>query len=102
MIGRFSPLVPDAHQLPERQPLTDHDTTERLGVDDMAAVCAEEHLSAAMLGHQRSVLATQASAPGVCSNCGAACLPAAVYCDDDCRQDHEARLQTQRRQGSSR
>ncbi len=29
--------------------------------------------------------------PGVCTNCGEHCLPCAVYCDEECRADHERR-----------
>ncbi|RZL38730.1 MAG: hypothetical protein EOP35_05165 [Rubrivivax sp.] len=102
MTGRTSASWPDARTLPERAPLTDHDPTERLGAEDMAALHAEQLLNAAMLDHQRAAGAAQASAPGVCTNCGDECLPMAVYCDDDCRGDHEARVQTLRRQGLGR
>ena len=102
MIGRFAAAVPDTHALPERPALTDHDATERLGNEDMAALHAAQLLSASMLDHQRTAVALPASQPGVCSNCGSACLPLAVYCDADCRDDHEQRLQVQRRQGAAR
>jgi hypothetical protein len=72
---RFSAALPDALSLPERQPLTDHDATERLGAEDMAALHAEQLFNAALLDHQRAAAATQASEPGVCTNCGGACLP---------------------------
>lgn len=101
MIGRFSPTTPDAHALPERAPLADHDATERLGTEDMAALHAEQLLNAARLDQRRAAAAMQASRPGVCSNCGDPCLPAAVYCDDDCRGDHELRLRTLRRRGAA-
>lgn len=77
------------------------DTSERLGADDMATVHEEQLREAAMLEQQRSA-ARLRSTPGVCTNCGAACLPAAVYCDADCREDHEDRVQTLRRQGAAR
>lgn len=102
MIGRFSPIAPDAHALPDRQPLTDHDATELLRNDDVAALCAEQLLNAAMLDHVRTAGAAPTSRGGVCTNCGEVCLPLAVYCDSDCRDDHEERLQVQRRQGAAR
>lgn len=77
------------------------DASERLGPDDMATLHEEQLREAAMLDQQRAAARVR-STPGVCSNCGAVCLPAAVYCDTDCRDDHEARLQTQRRQGVRR
>jgi hypothetical protein len=100
--GRAFKGWPDARMLPERPPLTDHDRTERLGAEDMAALHSEQLLSAAMLDHQRAAAAAEASRPGVCTNCDGACLPRAIYCDDDCRRDHERRMQTQRRQGACR
>lgn len=102
MTGRASGVGPDARTLPERAPLTDHDTTERLGPDDMATMHTEQLFNAAMLDHQRAVAKVPASEPGVCTNCGEACLPLAVYCDDDCRSDHEQRVRTQQRQGAAR
>lgn len=102
MTGRAFSCWPDAHSLPERPPLTDHDATERLGADDMAVVHTEQLLNAAMLDHQRAAAAVEVSQPGVCTNCSGECLPGAVYCDDDCRRDHEHRLQTMRRQGARR
>ncbi|WP_457425643.1 hypothetical protein [Roseateles sp. P5_E7] len=101
-MGRALGSWPDARTLPERPPLTDHDATERLGAEDMAALHAEQLLNVAKLAHQRTAEAALASVPGVCTNCGGECLPRAVYCDDDCREDHEDRVQTLRRQGLAR
>ncbi len=89
-------------RLPERAPLAEHDTTERLSADDMATLHAEQHLQAAHLAQARMSRSLPASAAGVCTNCGAPCLPLAVYCDDECRADHEHRLRVQRRQGAAR
>lgn len=61
----------------------DVDGTERLSADDMAS-------------QQRQ------AKPGTCANCGAACLPLAVYCDEDCQADHAHRQQILARQGRSR
>lgn len=74
------------------------DPTEHLSPDHMAT--RQEALFLA------DALAAQAQASrhtvrerGRCANCGAACLPLAVYCDADCRADHERRERAQRRQG---
>ena len=73
---------------------------ERLSEDDRATA-AEEHFRAAALRQQRlrAEAAAQASRPGVCANCQAACLPQAIYCDDECRADHERRRRVLARQG---
>ena len=42
-----------------------------------------------LLAQQLQAAATPAAGQGVCANCGGACLPLAVYCDSDCRSDHE-------------
>ena len=78
--------------------LADRDATERLGADDMATL-HEVQLREAALLEQSLRAQTERSTPGVCSNCGAECLPLAVYCDDDCRSDHEHRLRVLRRAG---
>lgn len=71
---------------------------ERLSAEDMASRRADEFLADA--------LAVQAWASGhtivelgVCSNCNERCHPSAVYCDADCRADHEERLRVLARQG---
>lgn len=73
------------------------DPSERLSADDMATLREGQFLQAALERHRSN--ATAHIAPGVCRFCGQQCLPLAVYCDDDCRQDHEARQQILRRQG---
>lgn len=78
----------------------ERDTLERLGEDDLAAVRAGEFQQVAMLEHEiRARL--PGSVPGVCTNCGEVCLPAAVFCDGDCREDHEKRERTSRRTGAT-
>lgn len=73
------------------------DEPERLSADDMATRREEEFLAAALREQAaRAVLAK--AQKGTCANCGEACLPVAVYCDQDCRSDHEARV----RQGGGR
>lgn len=72
--------------------------SERLSADDQATQRDAEFLAAA-LARQAVRVAGVRHVQGVCSNCGVACLPLAVYCDEDCRADHERRLQVLRRQG---
>lgn len=79
-----------------------HDTTERMGPDDMATLRDEQHLQAALLRQRQAAQAMPGSQPGVCSNCGQACLPTAVYCDEDCREDHQYRLAVQSKQRARR
>lgn len=73
---------------------------ERLGQDDMATRREGEFLAAA-LRQQAERAAREGAAPGTCANCGEVCLPQTVYCDADCRADHEKRLRVQARQGGS-
>lgn len=88
-----------ARDLPERAPLMERDATEVLTPEDQAARHAELQLQAAMANHRHAAARTPVALPGWCANCGAACLPRAVYCDADCRADHEARLQALARGG---
>ena len=73
---------------------------ERLGQDDMATRREGEFLAAA-LRQQAARGARGSTATGTCANCGEPCLPQTVYCDPDCRADHEKRLRVQARQGGS-
>ena len=59
---------------------------------DMATRREEEHRDRALLNQRLRALGMPASRAGVCANCDDECLPLAVYCDPDCRTDHEARL----------
>lgn len=77
------------------------DDSERLSADDMATLREAQFLAAA-LAHQRQLSAAPQRQPGVCRFCDARCLPLAVYCDEDCRADHEQRTEVLRRQGRSR
>jgi hypothetical protein len=79
-----------------RMGLVESDPSERLSPDDMATRREEEFRAAAI---QRALGATYTGRPGVCSNCTAFCLPLAIYCDEDCRSDHEERLAAARRVG---
>lgn len=70
---------------------------ERLSSDDDLATRREEEFRAAAL--REAARKVDQAEPGTCANCGEACLPQAVYCDADCRADHEARKLRAARQG---
>lgn len=74
---------------------------ERLSADDQATE-REALFLAEALEAQRKRAARLAAQPGVCAFCGEPCLPQAVYCDSDCRFDHERELVVLRRQGLQR
>lgn len=69
----------------------DIDTSERLCPDDMATRREGEFLAAAMRAQAQRAAAAGRTMPGLCRNCGAQCHAAAVYCDAECREDHERR-----------
>jgi hypothetical protein len=71
---------------------------EHLSPDDWATRREAEFLEAALRARSLAAKA-QASTPGTCANCGATCLPQAVYCDTECRADHEQRRLVMARQG---
>lgn len=77
------------------------DPNERLSADDMATRREAEFLERALLRQMRVASAALAT-PGVCANCAARCLPQAVYCDDECRADHEWRRGLAARTGAAR
>lgn len=77
------------------------DPNERLSPDDLATRREAEFLHRALL-RQAAAARVPASKPGVCTNCGEACLPPAVYCDADCKLDHEARLRVPGHTGGRR
>jgi hypothetical protein len=72
------------------------DPAERLSADDQATQREAEFLERALLRHRLQAEGGQRSisgvVQGVCTNCGEPCLPLAVYCDDECRADHEHRV----------
>lgn len=78
--------------------VVERDDAERLSADDMATQREAEFLEAALRAHGRAAR-PKASMPGVCCNCGEPCLALAVYCDLDCREDHEARERQRARMG---
>jgi hypothetical protein len=77
------------------------DGAERLSADDQATQREGQFLAAA-LAAQHQQAARLRHAPGVCANCQARCLPLAVFCDEDCRADHEHRQRVLQRQGRAR
>lgn len=79
----------------------DIDPSERLSADDMASRREAEFLARALAAQAQAARVPGAVA-GTCSNCGARCLPRAVYCDEECQQDHEWRLGCERRTGARR
>lgn len=71
---------------------------ERLSAEDMASRRTDEFLADALAAQAREAGHTLIQV-GVCCNCGERCHPAAVYCDAECRTDHEGRLRVLVRQG---
>lgn len=67
------------------------DALERLSPDDEAQRTADRFLTDALAAQRRRSVVQPIWPPGVCRNCEEPCLPAAVYCDAACRDDHEAR-----------
>ena len=77
------------------------DPLERLSADDQATQREGQFLAAALAAQARQAAKPQHT-PGTCANCMQQCLPLAVFCDEDCRADHEHRQLAQRRQGLRR
>lgn len=71
---------------------------DRLSPDDQAARTTEQLQAGALLAQQLRAQGGAYIHRGVCCNCGARCMPSAVYCDAECRADHEGRLAVQGRQ----
>lgn len=80
----------------------DEPQAERLSPDDQASRTTDQLQEGALRAQQLRAAASPAVPRGVCVNCGEQCLPAAVYCDEGCRADHEARLRMQARQRQAR
>lgn len=72
---------------------------ERLSADDQATRREAQFTADALDMQRRRAESMARSTPGVCTNCGEICLPTTVFCDTDCRVDHERRLQRRQRQG---
>lgn len=77
----------------------ERDPGERLSEDDQATQREAEFLSRALLNQKLAAARQPAAVPGVCTNCGERCLPLAVYCDPECREDHQVRLEHAARSG---
>jgi hypothetical protein len=77
------------------------DTLERLSADDLATVREAEFLEGALAAHQQRAQRSLHLPLGTCANCCEACMPTAFYCDDDCRDDHQARQRQSARVGRS-
>ncbi|HWH75055.1 MAG TPA: hypothetical protein VNV16_12410 [Methylibium sp.] len=80
----------------------EREDAERLSsVDDQATRTEGEFLADALEAKRRRALAAAGTRPGVCANCGEVCLLTAVYCDEDCRDDHERRVRRRALLGGS-
>jgi hypothetical protein len=75
----------------------ERDACERLAEDDQATQREAEFLDVALLNQRLRAAGEPVTIPGVCTNCDERCHPLAVYCDPDCRADHQARLARARR-----
>lgn len=82
-------------------PLVETDASERLCKEDMAARTEAEFLARALLLQRMHAARSHSSVPGVCLNCQVRCLPLAVYCDEYCQSDHEARERSTARMRTS-
>lgn len=87
---------------PEFRAELERDPGERLSADDAATRHESEFLNIALLQQRLRAGAGAVAEPGVCTNCGARCVTLAVYCDEDCRADHERRLMLDMRGGRGR
>ena len=84
------------HMRPLLEPLAQ---AERLSDEDMAARRADEFLADALMVQQLRAAGGGVVELGTCTNCGEHCAPRAVYCDADCRADHERRMAVWARNG---
>jgi hypothetical protein len=90
--------MPVAHSLRAND---ERDPAERLSSDDLATRREAEFLAQALQVQAANAYRVRAR-PGLCTNCGDACAPLAVYCDEECRGDHEGRVARQARTGVAR
>ena len=77
----------------------ERDEAQRLSADDQATQRDAEFLADAIEAQRLAALRLAPPPRGVCVNCRAPCAPRAVYCDEDCRADHEVRVSAARRLG---
>ena len=75
------------------------DRTEVATADDLASRRADEFLAMALIGQQAKAEGGRAVQAGTCTWCGQRCMARAVYCDADCRADHETEQRRRARQG---
>lgn len=79
----------------------ERDDLERLSADDMAARTTAQMQADALLAPRLRAERGEFIRRGVCLSCDSQCLPCAVYCDAECRTEHEARLRAHARHGSN-
>lgn len=77
----------------------DRPEPERLSADDQATARDAEFLADALLAQRLAAARAGQHPRGLCANCGSSCAPRAVYCDDECRADHEVRVRAEARTG---
>lgn len=79
----------------------DEDAIRLSSIDDQATR-AEAMQTAGAVDRVRTAATARSGRPGVCGNCGAQLASLAVYCDEDCRGDHERRQLAASRQRAHR
>lgn len=82
--------------------VVEREDAERMSADDQATARDAEFLADALLTQRLNAERAGPLPRGVCANCGEGCRPLAVYCDEDCRADHEVRVAAARRTGQHR
>ena len=81
--------------------LSEWDRTDVQGPDDLAAHRADEFVALARMAQALRSQGGQVLQRGVCASCAAPCAPQALYCDADCRADHEREMAALARAGRS-
>ncbi len=79
----------------------ERDDSERLSADDTATLREEEFRAAALREHEFKAAKAAPVVHGECANCGEPLPPQVVYCDADCRADHEHRQRLEARAGKA-
>lgn len=75
------------------------DAADRLSPEDQAAARDAQFLDMALAEQRLRAEGGAVYQRGRCANCDAPIDPTRVYCDADCRADHEHRLAVLARQG---
>lgn len=78
------------------------ESQDRLSSIDDHATRAEALQTAGAVDRVRTAATARIGKPGVCGNCDAQLASLAVYCDEDCRADHEHRQKAASRQRAAR